>query len=621
MCGIAGSTRADPNLLRAMAAAMTHRGPDAQDVWHEDGVGLAHARLAIVDLSPGGAQPMASPCGRWVIAFNGEIYNHHALRAELEAAGESFVSTSDTEVLLRLLMRQGRACLDKLVGMFAFALWDRQDRALLLVRDRLGVKPLVWAGLADGGVAFASEIDTLRRQPGLDLSVDRQALSEYLACLYVPAPRTLHAGIRKLPPGHWLEWRAGQVRTGCWWQPAFTGERTISLDEAAEEVLPILDSAVRLRMVADVEVGCFLSGGIDSSVIAALMSRAAREMGAPPPRSFTMTFDEPAYDERAAARAVAEHVGTVHAELPARPGVTDLLDDMVRAFGEPFGNPTALLIHDLSTSARQHLKVALVGDGGDEVFAGYPRHQGGLLAERYRRLVPPPLRGLAGWAARLIPESSSGRHAWRRAREFLSAGTLPADQMYAAWVEYFDPGERRALLSLDRDPSRPVAEIYRRAPSMVALDAMQQTDLLSFLPGNLLSYGDAMSMAVALETRHPFLDHRLVETVGRMSAATRMAGGKKAILKAVARRLLPAAIVDRPKLGFNPPMGIWLKTDLSTLVAERLTARRMAELGLDWAPVARLLAEHAGGRRDHSLKVWSLLVLEAWDRGQAQARP
>ena len=614
MCGIAGSTRADPDLLRRMAATMAHRGPDAQDIWCEDGVGLAHARLAIVDLTPGGAQPMTSPCGRWIIVFNGEIYNHVQLRAELVAMGEVFASGSDTEVLLRLLMRQGIACLDKLVGMFAFALWDKQRRSMLLVRDRLGVKPLVWGGLPDGSIAFASEIDTLRCQPGLDLSVDRQAISDYLACLYVPAPRTAHAGIAKLAPGHWLKWQGGDIQIGQWWAPAYRGGRAPSLDEAAEEVLPLLDDAVRLRMLADVEVGCFLSGGIDSSVIAALMSRAAAQAGAPPVRSFTMTFDEPAYDERVAARAVALHVGSVHTELPARPGVTDLLDDMVRSFGEPFGNPTALLIHDLSTSARQHLKVALVGDGGDEVFAGYPRHHGGLLAERYRRMVPGPVRGLAGWAARLIPESSRGRHGWRRAREFLTAGTLAPDQMYASWVEYFDPAERQALLGLAAPPSRPIADLYRQAPSSTALDAMQQTDLLSFLPGNLLSYGDAMSMAVGFETRHPFLDHRLIESVATMAAATRFAGGKKAILKTVARRLLPDHIVDRPKLGFNPPMGIWLKTDLKTLVAERLTAARMADLGLEWAPIARLLAQHDNGRRDHSLKVWALLVLEAWQR-------
>ncbi|EME69125.1 asparagine synthase [Paramagnetospirillum caucaseum] len=614
MCGIAGSTHADESVLAEMVARIRHRGPDGDGIWRDEasGVGLAHARLAILDLSHGGDQPMASPCGRWVIAFNGEIYNFGELKAELEAEGETFRSTSDTEVLLRLLMCGGKAALPRLVGMFAFALWDREQQSLLLVRDRLGVKPLVWSRLPDGGLAFASEIHALRAHPGLDLGMDREALSQFLACLYVPAPRTMHAGIAKLRPGHWLEWRAGAVSEGCWWKPAYTGARGLSVDEAAEEVMPLLMSAVRLRMIADVEVGCFLSGGIDSSVIAALMAQAAREQGARPPRTFTMTFDEAAYDERDAAAAVSRHVGSVHAELPARPEVAGFLDDMVRLFGEPFGNPTALLVHDLSTKARNHLKVALVGDGGDEVFAGYPRYHGGLLAGRYRAMVPGPLRKLAAIAATLIPESSSGRHSLRRAREFLTSASLPDGQMYAAWVEYFSPAERKALLGLTDEPSRPIAELYAQAPSQSPLDAMQQTDLQSFLPGNLLSYGDAMSMAVALELRHPFLDHRLIETVGRMAPATRFAQGKKTILKAVARRLLPAGIVERPKLGFNPPMGVWLRNDLKALVDERLTRGRMQALGLEWTAVEALLAEHRRGRRDLSLPVWALLVLDAY---------
>ncbi len=625
MCGIAGSTKADDPILAAMAARIAHRGPDAHGLWLDDttanlGVGtaragMAHARLAIVDLSPGGAQPMASPCGRWVIAFNGEIYNHAQLRAELKACGEEFRSTSDTEVLLRLLMRQGRAALPRLMGMFAFALWDRRDRSFLLVRDRLGVKPLVWSRLADGGLAFASEIHGLRAHPGLDLGLDHQALSDYLACLYVPHPRTLHRGIHKLPPGHWLEWRDGHVSTGQWWTPSFVGGRRPSVDEAAEEVLPLLDSAVRLRMAADVDVGCFLSGGIDSSVIAALMARARRESGEPPPCTFTMTFDEAAYDEREAAAQVAAHVGSHHAELPARPQVATFLDRMVELFGEPFGNPTALLINDLSRKARDHLTVALVGDGGDEVFAGYPRHHGGLLAARYRAMIPAPIRHLAGAAAQLIPESTSGRHQLRRAREFLSAGTLPAGRMYASWVEYFTPQERQELLGLDQLPASPIEELYNQAPSSHPLDAMQQTDLLSFLPGNLLSYGDAMSMGVALELRHPFLDHRLIEAIATMSPDVRFAAGKKTILKAVARRLLPAHIVDRPKLGFNPPMGIWLRHDLRPLVHDRLTPDAARRLGLDWPALNRLLVQHDTGRRDVSLKIWALLVYDAWARG------
>ncbi|MEO5335378.1 MAG: asparagine synthase (glutamine-hydrolyzing) [Magnetospirillum sp. WYHS-4] len=609
MCGIAGSTRSTRGALEAMRDRLRHRGPDGDGLWQEaeGDMGLVHTRLAVIDLTPGGAQPMASDCGRYVLAFNGEIYNYKALRAELEASGETFRSQSDTEVLLALLRRDGEAVLARLTGMFAFAFWDRNERRLLLARDRLGKKPLVYADLPGGGLAFASEIHALRAHSGIDLGLDPQALSEFLACLYVPAPRTIHAGIRKLPPGHLLRWRNGKAEVARYWRPAYTGDRSPSLDEAVEELFPLLRQAVRDRMVADVPVGCFLSGGIDSSVIAALMAEAAGE----PIRSFTMTFTERTYDERDGAARVARHVGARHTELPASSELAGLLDRMVVAFGEPFGNPTALLIDDLSRKAREHVTVALVGDGGDEVFAGYPRHQGGLLAGRYRRLPGWLREGLIAPAAGLIPESSRGHHAFRRLREFLEGANLPDAEMYAAWVEYFGPEERRALLDLPTAPDRPVAALYRTVPSPHPLDAMQQTDLESFLPGNLLAYGDAMSMAHALELRLPLIDHRLVEAVGRLSPELRFQGGMKTLLKAVARRLLPAEIVERPKRGFNPPMGVWLKTDLKGLVAERLRPETLAGLGLAWEPVAALLAD---GRRDNSLKIWALLVLDAWQR-------
>ena len=609
MCGIAGSTQTEAATLQVMVGRLAHRGPDGHGVWSDNNVGLGHARLAVIDLSPGGAQPMASPCGRWVLTFNGEIYNFHELRADLIAVGETFRTDSDTEVLLRLLMREGASALSQLVGMFAFALWDREKREFFLARDRLGVKPLVYAALPQGGLAFASEIHALRAHPGIDLSVDPAALSEYLACLYVPAPRTIHTGIRKLPPGHWLRWRDGSVETGQWWKPSYSGERHPSLDEAVEELTPLLKRAVTDRLVADVEVGCFLSGGIDSSIIAAMMAEERKAAGAPPPRTFTMTFDEPAYDERDAAALVSKALGTQHCELPARPEVAGGLDAMVRSFGEPFGNPTALLVHDLSKSARQHVTVALVGDAGDEVFGGYPRYQGGLLAERYSQIVPRPLRMAAAAAAAFIPESSRGHHGLRRAREFLTAAGLPPAERYAAWVEYFDPAERQALLGASKRPPRPIAQMM---PAGNVLNAMQQTDLQSFLPGNVLAYGDAMSMAEALELRSPLLDHRVVEAVGRMAPSLRFAQGKKTLLKAVARNFLPASIIDRPKRGFNPPMGMWLKHELKSLLDERLTPQSMARLGIEWAPVAALMAEQRSGRRDHALKLWSLLVAEAW---------
>jgi asparagine synthase (glutamine-hydrolysing) len=505
--------------------------------------------------------------------------------------------------------------------MFAFALWDREKKELLLVRDRLGIKPLVYAPLSSGNLAFASEIHALKAHPGIDLDIDREALSEYLACLYVPAPRTIHRGIQKLPPGHLLRWSNGESRIERYWRPNFAGGRRIGVDEAAEELLPAIRLAVVDRMVADVPVGCFLSGGIDSSVIAALMAENARRDGGLPINTFTMTFDEAAYDERRWAQRVADNIASNHTELPAGAELTRLLDDTVCGFGEPFGNPTALLIHDLSRMAREHVTVALAGDGGDEVFAGYPRYRGGLWAQRYRRL-PGWLRGrVVAPLSRLIPESTRGRHSLRRAREFLAGANHSDSEMYSSWVEYFDPAERHALLGGDGAapgcrPGRPIAELYETAPSDHPLDAMQQTDLLSFLPGNLLAYGDAMSMRHGLEVRLPLIDHRVIEAVQRLAPEVRCQGGLKTLLKAVARRLLPSDVVDRRKLGFNPPMGVWLKTDLASLVAERLTPDTMAAVGLAWTPVARLLDEQRHGRRDHSLKIWSLLVLDAWRAAQ-----
>jgi asparagine synthase (glutamine-hydrolysing) len=597
-----------------MMAALSHRGPDGSGLWQDttSATGLVHTRLAVIDLSPGGAQPRQSDDGRFALTYNGEIFNYRALRDELEAKGERFRSESDTEVLLRLLQREGAASLGRVVGMFAFALWDRARGELLLGRDRLGIKPLVYAALPDGGIAFASEIAALRRHPGVDLAVDRDALSEYLACLYVPAPRTMHRGISKLPPGHVLRWSRGRITAlEAYWRPAFASARRPSLDEAVEELMPLLRRAVDACMVADVPVGCFLSGGIDSSVIAALMAETLRRQGGPRLRSFTMTFDEAAYDESGAARTVAQAVGSVHTELPASPRLADRAASMVDRFGEPFGNPTALLIDDLSRKAREHVTVALVGDGGDEVFAGYPRYRGGLLAQRYRRL-PSWLRRGAPPLASLIPESTTGLHGLRRAREFLAGANLPDAEMYAGWVEYFTPQERYELLGGAAPPTSPIAALYRQAPSQDPLDAMQQTDLCSFLPGNLLAYGDAMSMAHALELRLPLIDHRLIEAVSTLDPALRFERGQKTLLKALAAKLLPREIVDRPKRGFNPPMGVWLRRDLAPLVAERLTAERLARVSIAWRPVERLLAEHRRGLRDHALKIWALLVLDIW---------
>ncbi len=613
MCGIAGTTGSTTDRLWEMAGYLGHRGPDDRGIWQDKsgGPGLAHTRLAVIDLSPAGHQPMVSPCGRYVIAYNGEIYNYRSLRRDLESIGEVFRSSSDTEVLLTLLRREGIAALDKLAGMFALAFFDRERQELLLCRDRFGKKPLVYAPLPAGHLAFASELMALRAVTGIDFSTDPTALSEYLACLYVPAPRTIYTGVYKLAPGGWVRWRSGHIESGQWWQPSIHGDRLLPVEAAAEELLPLMRQAVTERLVADVPVGCFLSGGLDSSVIAALMAEEQRRAGGPPIRTFTMGFAEARYDETAEAAVIARHIGSDHTVLPASAQFAGALEDMVDSFGEPFGNPTALLVGELSRKARQHVTVALVGDGGDEVFAGYPRYRGGLLAARLRRAPRAVRHGLIAPLARLIPESSTGHHAWRRAREFLAATTLDAAQTYASWVEYFSPEERGALLGLYKNPDRPIARLYTESTSMNPLDAMQETDLRSFLPGNILAYADAMSMRHALELRAPMLDHRVVEAVARIAAATRYARGPKTLLKAVAQRLLPASIIDRPKRGFNPPMGIWVKRELASTIEDRLTAPRLARLGIDAKPVARLVAEHGRGR-DHGLKIWALLVLDTW---------
>ncbi|MDA0674970.1 MAG: asparagine synthase (glutamine-hydrolyzing) [Proteobacteria bacterium] len=617
MCGIAGSTRCDLATLRAMGARLAHRGPDGNGVWRavsdeQTGPGLVHARLAIIDLSPGGAQPMASQDGRYVIVYNGEVFNYRTLKDDLEAAGERFSSQSDTEVLLRLLMREGVEGLARVNGMFALALWDHVTGTLLLARDRLGIKPLVYAPLAGGALAFASEIGALAPHPGIDRSIDRQALSEYLACLYVPAPRTIQAGVRKLEPGHVLQWQDGTFSTRSYWSPVMHGDRRLGREEAVEEILPLLRRAVGECMVADVPVGCFLSGGIDSSVIAALMAEHARDSGASPVRTFTMAFDESAYDERSAAQSVALHIGSQHTELRATAEFADRADHALAAFGEPFGNPTALLIDALAKAARPHVAVALVGDGGDEVFAGYPRYQGGRWAGHYRKIPRFMRRNVIAPAVGLLAESRTGHHWRRRLREFVAGAELPAGAMYASWVEYFTPEERRRLLDCEAEPVRPIARLYAEASSEDVLDAMQETDLRSFLPGNLLAYGDAMSMAHALELRLPMLDYRLIEAVGRLTADVRLSGGAKGLLRAVANRLLPRSITERPKLGFNPPLGVWLAGPVGRTVEETLTPQSVAAAGLAWQPVQALMNEHRAQRRDVALKIWAIYMLVRW---------
>ena len=621
MCGITGGVPGiESRVLESMTAALFHRGPDGEGYFHASGPGgasLGHRRLAIIDLA-GGRQPMTSADGRWTIVFNGEIYNFRELRTQLEAAGVGFRTKSDTEVLLETWARWGADALEKLRGMFAFALWDARERALWLVRDRLGIKPLYYS-TAGGRLLFGSEIKALLAHPSVSRRLRASAVDDFLAYLYVPAPQTIFEDVEELPPAHWLRYANGALETRRYWQarPAPAGEEK---EASAEELRALLEESVRLRLVSDVPLGVFLSGGLDSSSIVAMAARAQEQ----PVRTFSLGFGagEEHYTELDFARLVSTRYSTLHRELTIRPDCAELLPRMVSLFDEPFGNPTALLLYALSAETRNHVTVALAGDGGDEIFLGYPRYLGARLHRAWNG-VPTPLRRLAAHLAQRIPEGTNGHHARRRAREFFSDGNGSWQSAYIGWVAYFTPGMRAELYSPEfrsavggHSAERFLEERFAEVAGCDPLAQACYVDLHSFLPHNVLQYGDRMSMAHSLELRVPFTDHRLVEFALALPARQKLRGREtKHLLRAAMRPLLPDETLRRSKLGLNPPLGRWLRHELAPLVDRYLSPDAVRQRG--WfrpEAVARLRTEFTSGRRDFSLHLWGLLVLEEWAR-------
>ena len=510
--------------------------------------------------------------------------------------------------------------------MFAFAVWDHHDRSLTLVRDRLGVKPLYFARVGER-LFFASEIKALLRHPDVPRRLNAAAVDDYLTYLYIPAPQTIFADVEELPPAHWLRWHDGRATMRCYWdaRPPSAEESSAPADardntSSAGELRALLADAVQVRLESDVPLGAFLSGGLDSSSIVALMSQA----GATPVRSFSLGFGagEKHYTELNFARLVSARYGTEHRELEIHPQCAELLPRMVSLFDEPFGNPTALLIYSLAELTRRHVTVALAGDAGDEVFLGYPRYLGVRL-RRFLDAVPRPLRRAVGALAGKIPEGTNGFHGRRRLREFLSSGGDTWQRAYAGWVSYFSPAMRGDLYTPEfraavggHHAEDFLDGLFARVSGCHPLDQASYVDLHSFLPHNLLEYGDRMSMAHALEVRLPFTDHRVVEFALRLPPSEKLHGRNgKHILREAMRPLLPPEILDRPKLGLNPPLGLWLQRDLAPLVDRYLSRESVARRGW-FAPAAvdRLVGEFRHGRRDFSLHIWALLVLEEWCR-------
>jgi asparagine synthase (glutamine-hydrolysing) len=635
VCGISGlfhlrrAGDGDPaTAALTMADTLAHRGPDGRDAWGdaEAGIGLGHRRLAIIDLTDTGAQPMHSADGRYVITYNGEVYNFRELRRELEARGHAFPGTSDTEVMLAAFTEWGIAsAVRRFVGMFAFAVFDRQNRTLHLVRDRLGIKPLYWT-TTDGLLLFGSELRALMAHSSFRREIDREAVSALLRCSYVPAPATIFRGVNKLPPGSMLTVAAGgEPAIEQYWhlhdvvtQTARTG---MTAGEAADALDKLLGDAVQQRMIADVPLGAFLSGGVDSSTIVALMQACSNR----PVRTFTIGFRERAYDESPFAREVAQRLGTAHTEvvLDENSALT-LVPKIADWFDEPFADSSQLPTYLVSRMTREHVTVALSGDGGDELFAGYPKYE--MLAKTWRRVahLPRGLRALLGRALGAMPERALIAAAARaldpgraerigeKARR-LGAALTAADADEAAAAIDSVGADRAGLVPGAAGSLQPY-----RLPGLAAslpdlVSRMQAQDMAGYLPDDILTKVDRCSMAVSLESREPLLDHRVVEFVWSLPVSLRRGHEPKKLLKSVLARYLPPVMVERPKRGFSVPLGQWLHGPLRDWAEDLLQPSKLANEGLlDIGAPRTLWQRHLSNREQNATALWNILMLRAW---------
>jgi len=621
MCGIAGfltrgGRRAEPGWIRSMGASLSHRGPDGEGFFVEDNLALGHRRLSIIDLE-GGKQPMTNEDGSLVIVFNGEIYNFLDLRPELERQGHLFHTRSDTEVLLHLYEQHGEAITERLNGMFAFAIWDRRKRELFLARDRFGKKPLYY--LLDHGpyrFAFASEAKGLLALPEVDRSTDPASVADFLAFCYVPEPRSIYRAIRKLPAGSSMLVSEGASRQRRYWQLAF-GETNRSWEQASGEIDQLASDAVRLRLVSDVPLGAFLSGGVDSSAAVAYMARHAPGRV----RTFSIGFSERSYDETRYARMVAERYRTDHQEQTVHPKIGEMLGVLVEHFDEPFGDASAIPTLYLARMTRQFVTVALSGDGADEVFAGYRRYRHALIEEKIRAKFP-------GWfrrsffriAGRFYPKFDFLPQVFRAKTVLLNLSKDLA-AAYCHSMTVFRGEELRRVLAADLrsgldgyDPRQGYEERFRQYRDLPPLHQLQAVDLDTYLPGDILVKADRATMAWSLEARAPWLDYRLAELSAGLPPEWKVSGQNgKWIFKKTVEPLVPGEILWRPKMGFVMPLKEWFRGELRPVFEREVLHGGSAGL-IDRQEAARLLEEHVSGVRNRDRWLWNLLVLQLWAR-------
>ena len=611
MCGIAGCTgpRSNgPEVLEAMTAALIHRGPDEGGAHVADDVALGVRRLSIIDVEHG-TQPYRSESGDIVAVFNGEIYGFASLRERLEQQGHRFRSNADGEVIVHAYEAYGERFVEHIDGMFAIAVWDSRRKTLLLVRDRLGKKPLYVARRSDGGISFASELQALLADPLVAREVSVPAIAQFLRLGYVPSPASCFVGVNKLAPATMLVWRTGGVLERKYWSVEYQPKLAIGYEDAVSEFDRLSSAAVRARMVSDVPLGALLSGGLDSSFVVAHMARAS----ARPVKTFSIGFADASYDERPYAQQVAVRLGTEHfQDVVSAEDLAVVLPKLVRHYGEPYADSSSVPTYYLARMARRHVTVALTGDGGDELLGGYDRHIAARMANSVDALPAALRRGVARAGSALTGPRADAKSRRRKLHRFFHSLALPAGERFADWsgtltraeYERLAPGLPRAVL--------PIVTANAQHP----LDRVLATDLEHYLPDDLLTKIDIATMACSLEARAPLLDYRLVEWTARLPANFKQRGlRRKRLLSDALARTLPAELFKRPKMGFAVPVGGWLRDELHELMTDTLLDRRSVDRGwTDRRALEQTIREHRSAGADHSRVLWTLLVLELWQR-------
>jgi asparagine synthase (glutamine-hydrolysing) len=630
MCGIAGrynylsGAPVAGRMVQGMCDLIAHRGPDADGVWTAGPVGLGHRRLAVIDLSEGGRQPMTDVRGGLWITFNGEIYNYLELKRDLESRGHQFRSKSDTEVMLAAYREWGVECVSRFRGQFAFALWDETTRTLLVARDRIGKKPLHYWTDRDG-IAFASEPKAFLADPAFRPEPDLEAISEYLNYQYVPSPLSAFKGVRKLPPGHRLIVRDGRMTIERYWRLSYAAKVKMSEGDACAELLHRLREATRLRLISDVPLGAFLSGGIDSSAVVAVMAGLMDT----PVKTFSIGFDEKEYDELPYARLVAQRYGTDHHEFVVRPDAVEIFPKLVWHYNEPYADASAIPTYYLSQMARRYVTVALNGDAGDENFAGYRRYVPTSPAQQFDRL-PSPLRRAVGGVARSVPAPGRSDSIVYKGRRWLRRLADTPEGRYARRVMIFEPELKAeacapAFLAAAGDTGEPrlLLDAFGRSDAAEFVDQLLDVDVNHYLSDCLLVKVDIASMAHALEGRSPMLDHEFMEFAASLPADFKLRGTTtKYIFKKAIRELVPADIIDRPKKGFGVPLDHWFRNELREMSGDVLLSPRALQRGyFKPGAVRRMLEEHWSGTATWHNHLWTLLMLESWHRMFIDERP